>query len=69
MNDTLNEKNAVIMNYVEALNIMVSNLYSTLHKLNNIDEINAGCIKTADIQLAAIKSQLIIIQDALDKYM
>lgn len=64
----MNEKNVVINNYVNSLYTMVNTLVNTLSTLGEIDEINTGVIKTADIEITAINSQIIVLQNALDTY-
>lgn len=63
-----NVMNEVIWNYVDALAAMVSSLNTTLTKLGDNQDVNMGSIKTADIQLTAINSQIVILQSALDSY-
>lgn len=62
-------KNIIIQNYVSAINTLVASLTSTLASLTTNDEnINGALIRTADINITAINSQIIILQSALDDY-
>lgn len=64
----MNEKNIVINNYVGSLLTLISNLGVALSGLGTETETNTGIIKTADILMTAINSQLIILQSELDNY-
>ena len=64
----MKDKNIVINNYAGALVTLVSNLGSALAGLNEDKTTNDGIIKTADILITAINSQLVILQSELDKY-
>lgn len=64
----MNEKNIVINNYVGSLVTLVSNLGAALSGLGTETETNTGIIKTADILMTAINSQLVILQTELDNY-
>lgn len=64
----MKDKNIVINNYASALVTLVSNLASSLSGLNEDKTTNDGVIKTADILITAVNSQLVILQSELDKY-
>lgn len=64
----MNEKNTVITNYTNYLLTMVQSLLLTVGGLAEDPEINRGIITTADIQINAIKSQTVVLQNALDNY-
>ena len=64
----MNEKNTVINNYVGSLVTLISNLGAALSGLGTETETNTGIIKTADILMTAINSQLVILQTELDNY-
>lgn len=62
------KKNIVINNYVRSLVTLISNLDAVLSGLGTETETNTGIIKTTDILMNAINSQLIILQSELDTY-
>ena len=64
----MNEKNTVINNYVGSLVTLISNLGAAVSGLGTETETNTGIIKTADILMTAINSQLVILQTELDNY-
>lgn len=64
----MNEKNMIINNYTSALTAMISNLSSTLAMLGDSLDVNNAIIRTADIQITSINSQLVVLQNALDTY-
>lgn len=64
----MNEKNIVINNYVNSLVTLISNLGAAVSGLGTETETNTGIIKTADILMTAINSQLVILQTELDNY-
>ena len=64
----MNDKNIVINNYAGSLLTLVSNLGMSLSGLNDDKTTNTGIIKTADIFITAINSQLVILQSELDNY-
>lgn len=64
----MNEKNTVINNYVGSLVTLISNLGASVSGLGTETETNTGIIKTADILMTAINSQLVILQTELDNY-
>ena len=64
----MNDKNIVINNYAGSLLTLVSNLGSALTGLSDDKTTNTGIIKTADILITAINSQLVILQSELDTY-
>lgn len=64
----MGEKNVVINDYVGSLLTMVGNLNNTLSKLVDNVDVNTGVIKTADIQITAINSQIVVLQSELDNY-
>lgn len=64
----MDEKNVVINGYVGSILTMVGNLNNILSGLNDNVDINKGIIKTADIQITAINSQIFILQNELDNY-
>lgn len=64
----MGEKNVVINGYVGSLLTMVENLNNTLSMLVDNADINTGVIKTADIQITAINSQIVVLQSELDNY-
>lgn len=61
-------KNAIIQNLTVSLADMVRLLMDTTSKLNeNLDE-NIAIIKTININLESLRSQIVIIQQTVDSY-
>lgn len=64
----MNEKNIVISNYNSMLCSLTQNLNMCCSGLSQNESENAGIIKTANILITAINSQLTILQSELDAY-
>lgn len=61
-------KNIILSNYATALMNMVSNFAITINTLgDNMDE-NAAIVKTINVQLESVRSEIVLIQGAIDSY-
>lgn len=61
-------KNVILSNYATALSNMAVNFAGTVNSLGNNADENAATIKTLNILLESVRSELVIIQGALDSY-
>lgn len=61
-------KNIIINNYVSSAMSIMSNISAALAGLSDNDETNSGIIKTADILITALNSQIVVLQNELDNY-
>lgn len=61
-------KNVIIVNYADALVTATNDVTSCAAKLNdNIDE-NKAIIATLNVLLESVRSQTVLLQQAIDKY-
>ena len=61
-------KNTIINNYTMSLMTMVNSFNGTETMLNDNADENASTIKTLNVILESIRSQVVLIQGALDSY-
>lgn len=64
----MESKNAIIQNLTVSLANMVRLLMDTANKLNESLDENIATIKTININLESLRSQIVIIQQAVDSY-
>ena len=62
-------KNEILHNYGETVLNMATDLFNYLNTLTpNNSDVNSALIRTIDIQMTALNSQLVTLQTALDSY-
>ena len=61
-------KNIILANYSTALTNIVGNFTINIGTLNDNPDENIATIKTANVLLESIRSQVVLIQQALDEY-
>lgn len=61
-------KNIIIRNYIETLMSMVQTMQSTGGSLNDNEDENRATMKTFNVLLESVRSQTVIIQQAVDEY-
>lgn len=65
----MEDKNIILVNYCNALFTIVGNLTTQVNGLTTNDiDVNKGIIATCDVVTTSIRSQLVLIQNALDNY-
>lgn len=64
----MKDKNAILNNYVVALSGIVSELANIIGNLGDNPDINDGLIKSAYVNVTALNSETVLIQNALDNY-
>lgn len=61
-------KNIIIGNYGVALSNIVGNLNIAIGGLNDNPDENAATIKTLNVLLESVRSQTVLLQQAIDNY-
>jgi len=61
-------KNIILANYSTALTNIVGNFAININALNDNPDENSATVKTANVLLESIRSQIVLIQQALDGY-
>ena len=61
-------KNTILMNYARSIMEASTGIAKTAATLNSNDEENNAIIKTMNVLVESLRSQTIIIQQAIDEY-
>lgn len=61
-------KNVILANYGGALSNIVGNLNIAISGLNDNADENAATIKTVNVLLESVRSQTVLLQQAVDSY-
>ena len=61
-------KNIIIANYGVALSNIVGNLNIAINGLNDNPDENVATIKTINVLLESVRSQTVLLQQAVDSY-
>ena len=61
-------KNTILMNYARSIMEASTGIANTAATLNSNDEENNAIIKTMNVLVESLRSQTIIIQQAIDEY-
>lgn len=61
-------KNIILMNYGNALSNIIGNLNFAISGLNTNPDENAATIKTINVLIESVRSETVLIQNAIDEY-
>ena len=64
----MKDKSTIVMNYMNNIVATVTNLMNALAVLGEDAAVNTGAIKSADVIITSLNSQLVILQNELDNY-
>lgn len=64
----MDTKNTIIQNFAQCINVTANDIYNTTAMLKDNEEENAALVSSLNVWLETMRSNVVLLQQALDKY-